>query len=71
MGAWAANALGERALASIYEAANLPLVHVSTDYVFDGSPPWARSTRRGPPAGTAESTARPRLPVRVAADRMA
>ena len=27
------------ALASICEEANLPLVHVSTDYVFDGSLP--------------------------------
>lgn len=37
--AWAANALGVSALASICEEANLPLVHVSTDYVFDGSLP--------------------------------
>lgn len=40
--AWAANALGVSALASICEEANLPLVHVSTDYVFDGSLPLGK-----------------------------
>ena len=37
--AWAANAHGVAALASVCEEANLPLVHVSTDYVFDGTLP--------------------------------
>ena len=37
--AWAANAHGVAALASVCEEANLPLVHVSTDYVFDGALP--------------------------------
>ena len=37
--AWAANAQGVAALADICQEANLPLVHISTDYVFDGSLP--------------------------------
>ena len=35
--AWAANALGPAALAQASAAAGIPIVHVSTDYVFDGS----------------------------------
>jgi dTDP-4-dehydrorhamnose reductase len=35
--AWAANALGPAALAQACRRADVPLVHVSTDYVFDGS----------------------------------
>ena len=35
--AWQANALGPAALAAACRAADLPLVHVSTDYVFDGA----------------------------------
>ncbi|WP_349829368.1 bifunctional dTDP-4-dehydrorhamnose 3,5-epimerase family protein/NAD(P)-dependent oxidoreductase [Brevibacterium litoralis] len=35
--AWAVNATGTRALAEITAAHRLPLVHVSTDYVFDGT----------------------------------
>ncbi|MFW0108296.1 dTDP-4-dehydrorhamnose reductase [Rothia sp. P7181] len=35
--AWAVNATGVSALAQIAREANIPLVHVSTDYVFDGS----------------------------------
>lgn len=40
--AWRVNALGPAALAAACEAAGIPLVHVSTDYVFDGSNdrPW-------------------------------
>lgn len=37
--AWAANATGVAALAHIADQAGIPLVHVSTDYVFDGSLP--------------------------------
>ena len=35
--AWRANALGPAALAQASAAAQIPLIHVSTDYVFDGS----------------------------------
>jgi dTDP-4-dehydrorhamnose reductase len=35
--AWKVNALGPAALAQATAAAAIPLVHVSTDYVFDGS----------------------------------
>lgn len=35
--AWQANASGVAALASVAQEAGIPLVHVSTDYVFDGS----------------------------------
>lgn len=37
--AWAVNASGVAALARIADEAGIPLVHVSTDYVFDGSLP--------------------------------
>ncbi|MCX7585418.1 dTDP-4-dehydrorhamnose reductase [Phenylobacterium sp. 58.2.17] len=39
--AWRANALGPAALAQATAAAQIPLIHVSTDYVFDGSRPGA------------------------------
>lgn len=37
--AWAANATGVSALAQVARDAGIPLVHFSTDYVFDGSLP--------------------------------
>lgn len=37
--AWAVNATGVAALARVADEAGIPLVHVSTDYVFDGSLP--------------------------------
>lgn len=37
--AWASNATGVAALARVADEAGIPLVHVSTDYVFDGSLP--------------------------------
>jgi dTDP-4-dehydrorhamnose reductase len=37
--AWAVNALAPAALAAAAAAANIPIIHVSTDYVFDGSKP--------------------------------
>lgn len=40
--AWAANATGVAALARIADEAGIPLVHVSTDYVFDGSLPFGQ-----------------------------
>ena len=36
---WAVNALAPAALAEATRAAGIPLLHVSTDYVFDGSKP--------------------------------
>lgn len=40
--AWAANATGVGALSRACERAGVPLVHVSTDYVFDGRLPVGR-----------------------------
>jgi dTDP-4-dehydrorhamnose reductase len=39
--AWAANALAPAALAAATKIAGIPLLHVSTDYVFDGTKPAA------------------------------
>lgn len=39
--AFAANAAGPRMLAELAAEADLPLVHISTDYVFDGGKPTA------------------------------
>ena len=39
--AWAVNALAPAALAAACDAAGIPIVHVSTDYVFDGDKPGA------------------------------
>jgi dTDP-4-dehydrorhamnose reductase len=39
IGAWQANALAPAALASATAKAGIPLIHLSTDYVFDGSKP--------------------------------
>lgn len=41
--AWAINATGVADLARHCEAAGVPLLHVSTDYVFDGSRPLGQS----------------------------
>ena len=48
--AWAANALGVAALARACASADIPLVHVSTDYVFPGdkSGPWEVDDAVGP-----------------------
>lgn len=40
--AWAVNALAPAALAAACRSADVPLVQVSTDYVFEGSAPGAR-----------------------------
>lgn len=37
--AWAANCTGPANLASACRSAGIPLIHISTDYVFDGSKP--------------------------------
>ena len=48
--AWRVNALAPAALAAACGQAGVPLVHVSTDYVFDGSKPdaWAPDDPTGP-----------------------
>ena len=39
VGAWKINALAPAALAAATRAAGIPLIHISTDYVFDGAKP--------------------------------
>ncbi|MFW2851985.1 dTDP-4-dehydrorhamnose reductase [Sphingomonas sp. TX0543] len=48
--AWAVNALAPAAFAQACKAADIPLIHVSTDYVFDGSKHgrWAPDDQTGP-----------------------
>ena len=48
--AWQANALGPAALAEASNRAKIPLIHVSTDYVFDGAKtqPYAETDPVGP-----------------------
>lgn len=48
--AWNINALAPAALAVACRAADIPLIHVSTDYVFDGSKsaPWEIDDPAGP-----------------------
>ena len=48
--AWAVNALAPAAFAQACRTADIPLVHVSTDYVFDGAKqgPWAPGDPTGP-----------------------
>lgn len=48
--AWQINALAPAALAQACRAADIPLVHVSTDYVFDGAKPgaWRPDDPTGP-----------------------
>ncbi|WP_326503517.1 dTDP-4-dehydrorhamnose reductase [Rothia nasimurium] len=47
--AWAANASGVAALARVADEAGIPLAHVSTDYVFDGSLPLGEEYTEGAP----------------------
>ena len=49
-GCYAVNAEGTRNIVSACSAANIPLIYVSTDYVFDGSGerPWAPSDETTP-----------------------
>lgn len=48
--AWAVNALAPAAIAQACATANIPLIHISTDYVFDGqkSGPWAEDDPTSP-----------------------
>jgi len=48
VGAWKINALAPAALAAATRAAGIPLIHISTDYVFDG--------RKGAPYVEADAT---------------
>lgn len=71
--AWRANALGPAALAAACEVAPVPLVHLSTDYVFDGRKPgaWEVDDPVGPLGVYAASKLGGELAVRTACRRHA
>ena len=61
--AFRANRDGPAELARLCEAAGIPLIHISTDYVFDG--PRARPMSRPTPRRRRASMARASLPARL------
>jgi dTDP-4-dehydrorhamnose reductase len=71
--AWRANALGPAALAAACDAAAIPLVHLSTDYVFDGGKQgaWEVDDPVGPLGVYAASKLGGELAVRTACRRHA
>lgn len=71
--AWQVNALAPAALAAACRAADVPLVHVSTDYVFDGAKQgaWAVDDPTGPLGVYGASKLGGELAVRTACARHA